>query len=452
MSQWALSVNGFAPRKDYRVVPSAITSVGFRVDSTDPRLQYQGDWEAFGTANLTWTGGSIFLDFSGVSLTLYGLSTSSALRINETILSGIGQVEYPCQYFIDGISPVDCGPPEGPRAITLADNEILVQTNLLPLGQHNITVDFSPGQPLTVDYLIIQTGRPSIARHSEDVNIVAIVGGVLGSMVVIILLIFFVLHRSRCPKRRGHNIQASEDVLSGLRTHVEPLRDILNDKTCALNSSRQHHGQPPVQNVITPFLDPQLEKLAVSNSLSSRTASSPQSHLRLLAGASSIQNIIDPFIDPDAQEKSAVPNSDLSSVTASSPRLYIHLRAGGSSIQNIIEPFMDPQDKKSTDINPNRDPTPSNMNMTQTVTEPPPLESNNDSFDTQINLSADRPYEQQATDCLAHAIHEIGGLVLSSSNNQQSSRIVRHTDSGVRLPQIEESDEVMELPPEYTVE
>ncbi|KAF8954754.1 hypothetical protein BDZ97DRAFT_368273 [Flammula alnicola] len=52
---------------------SAITSLlpslpYFFVDSTDPRLQYQGDWESFGTANMTLAANaSFFLDFSGQS-------------------------------------------------------------------------------------------------------------------------------------------------------------------------------------------------------------------------------------------------------------------------------------------------------------------------------------------------------------------------------------------------
>ncbi|KDR73720.1 hypothetical protein GALMADRAFT_251531 [Galerina marginata CBS 339.88] len=244
-------------------VPSpslALDQAAVLLDSFDPLLQYGPGWGALGGgANMTGQTNSIAnIDFVGVSVSWYGFIPTELPHPATT-----------ASYAIDGGAPTSFVLRGLPASSATIYNQKFFETPTLTAGHHQLVVTYhgtSQTTPLTLDYLIIQNGTipssntttpgtsPSGDSHGsgpvkKSNNTAAIVGGIIGGLVLIAIAIAAYLYLRRREKKLNERAPVDEPAPAFVEPfHYTPVRSSvpqLQDTKSSAPVTLSYQGHSP---------------------------------------------------------------------------------------------------------------------------------------------------------------------------------------------------------------
>jgi hypothetical protein len=409
----------------------------------------------------------LILQLQGIWLAWYSLSPYAISILDPPLLKIWNSTSegVPCNYKIDGGNPISFTISiEGSDAVNPKTyNNVIFQTPTLSAGKHNLSVSATNfnglgGYPITLDYLIVQqapiadTAAPTTTSpltsplatqvnnptHSHHMNVGAIAGGAIGGtllMIALIISLVMVKKRRKSCTTDGDSVLETDPLPGTIK--LEPFRDSV-EKTTATALPGGSESSTLVART-APSLQPKNRappRLHSSTAIS--VTSSSDSPLALISPTPPlIENIIDPFIDSGFFKPSSATQSALSlcvsDAQASTSSLHSHLQllpaeevsGANSHPPNSSSPLTDGSKPRHTHVNPPASETTVSQNpeeQTEVLNIPRPSHP--------MSISRSTP----------------------SADDRRMSRIVRHADSGIRLSRARNSANILELPPEYTVE
>ncbi|KAJ2923223.1 hypothetical protein H1R20_g13870, partial [Candolleomyces eurysporus] len=260
----------------------------------DPAIQYRsGQWrntdEVLGMLTQE-AQASLFLSFNGTKVTWYG-----------AMLSGFPTGASGATYSIDGGSPVTFTIPGLSLGGATRFQQVFFETDTLPMGEHNISVQYlGASSPLVLQYLIIQNGDimlngntppPSVGdiepsktdKHHEGSHTGVIVGGAIGGVALLVLLaiIFFLLRKLKQRRVAKQLTNIDDDGPTSPADHRTAMAE-------AIPFISQSHPERPTSMAYTNTTP------GVSPSPSALTNFSMQQSARPLSGQTSNSALMQP--------------------------------------------------------------------------------------------------------------------------------------------------------------
>ncbi|KAF9478990.1 hypothetical protein BDN70DRAFT_715460 [Pholiota conissans] len=380
-----------------------------------------------------------------------------ALVKNETVNAG-----FSCQYTIDGQNPIQFAMAIGPNTWKPNTyNNILIQTPTLSAEKHNLTVSYLQyGHTTTLDYLIVQQGLPiptaaassitaspstithdngRISVQNHHLNVRAVAGGTVGGVLLFIAILVY-LSLYRCRKSQNADLDSIFDA-EPLPTHVqlEPFKDSLEKPSATTPSGASENANP-----VDPTPTPRTKTAQISRLQSTTSPFSSSMHLPVPLPQLPIPDTnIDPFLNYGSSKPGPTTNSvQLSTceAQASSSSIHSYNRLHLHPLLAADEPNADSLHDSGSSQLDNDDPPPHRINYPDTDSDGSlELEEHDDLLGApDPGLRTSEPLSDLR--------------VTRGVRHQHISRIVRHADSGMRLTRTRRSEDLLELPPEYTME
>ncbi|KAF8196029.1 hypothetical protein BJ912DRAFT_923469 [Pholiota molesta] len=441
---------------------SGLDSGYLMINSTDSQLTFAKDWQTLGSAKMTQDEDFFFLEFTGIWLAWYSLSKYAISVLDPSLLNQTsGALLW--EYTIDGGNPISFAIFVGPDASnTTTYNNVFLQTPSLSAGKHNLSITAtnpvdSNGYPITLDYLIVQQAPPvadtaaptstspltsplatqvNNPTHSHHMNVGAVAGGAIGGTLLIIALIIslvMVKKRRKSCTTDGDSVLETDPLPGTIK--LEPFRDSV-EKTTATALPGGSDSSTLIART-APSLQPKNRappRLHSSTAIS--VTSSSNSPLPLISPTPPLlENIIDPFTDPGFFKPSSATQSALSLCVSDA-------QASTSSLHSHSQ-LLPAEEVSRANSHPPISSSPLTDGSKPRHVNPPAIEttaSQNPEEQTEV-LNIPRPSPPMSI-----------SRSTPSADDRRISRSVRHADSGIRLSRARNSANILELPPEYTVE
>ncbi|KAF9255275.1 hypothetical protein L218DRAFT_1008754 [Marasmius fiardii PR-910] len=202
----------------------------------DPHLEFSPGWSVnttTGRMSTSMPGANVTVRFNGTDLQLYG--SLDDFKSNTATYQVDSQ---PPQPF-----PLLAPPLLAARRLT---NQMLFDTSSLEPGEHSVVVTLTgqaENMPLALDWFQVTSltaaeqlslANQSPSTHSHHYPVGAIVGGVIGGLIVMVLGIIFLWIWIRRSQRR-HRLLSTSDTISPFQSD-----EIIKPTT---SSSTRHHGE-----------------------------------------------------------------------------------------------------------------------------------------------------------------------------------------------------------------